>query len=45
MEQAPSAVRRWIAAFVLALLIVVIWRIIDWRMQPPPPPTPAVSLP
>jgi hypothetical protein len=45
MQQATSAFRRWIAAVVVLLLILGIWKIIDWRMQPPPPPTPAVSLP
>jgi hypothetical protein len=45
MQQAPSAFRRWIAAFAVLLLIVLVWKIIDWRMQPPPPPVPAVSLP
>jgi hypothetical protein len=45
MQQAPSAFRRWIAALVVVLLVVLVWKIIDWRMQPPPPPAPAVSLP
>jgi hypothetical protein len=45
MQRAPSAFRRWIAALVVVLLVVLVWKIIDWRMQPPPPLTPAVSLP
>jgi hypothetical protein len=45
MQRKPAAFRRWIAAFVVLVLVLLVWEIIDWRMRPPPPPTPAVSLP
>jgi hypothetical protein len=27
-----------VAAIITALLVLVVWKIIDWRMAPPPPP-------
>ena len=30
--------RKVIAAFLAIVLVVAVWKFIDWRMQPPPPP-------
>jgi hypothetical protein len=27
-----------VAAIITALLVLAVWKIIDWRMAPPPPP-------
>jgi hypothetical protein len=45
MPQPVSAIRRWVAAIVVLLLVLAVWKVIDWRMRPPPPPTPSVALP
>jgi hypothetical protein len=31
-------VRRRIATIVVILVVIAVWKFIDWRMQPPPPP-------
>jgi hypothetical protein len=36
--EAPSHRRRWLAAVAVVLLVLAVWKFIDWRMQPPPPP-------
>jgi hypothetical protein len=33
-----SRARRWIATIVVIVLVIAVWKFIDWRMQPPPPP-------
>jgi hypothetical protein len=33
-----------VAAIITALLVLAVWKFIDWRMTPPPPPN-AVSTP
>jgi hypothetical protein len=45
MQQQPSVARRWVAGLVVLLVVLAVWKVIDWRMRPPPPPTPSVSLP
>jgi len=30
--------RKIIATFVVILVVIAVWKFIDWRMQPPPPP-------
>ncbi len=30
--------RQVVAAIITALLVLVVWKFIDWRMTPPPPP-------
>jgi len=30
--------RQVVAAVITALLVLVVWKFIDWRMTPPPPP-------
>jgi hypothetical protein len=36
----PSRVREIIATLVVVLLVIAVWAIIEYRMQPPPPPHP-----
>jgi len=36
---APVSIRRRIIAFIATvLLVVIVWKVIDYRTQPPPPP-------
>jgi hypothetical protein len=37
----PSNRRRWMAALAVILLVLAVWKFIDYRMQPPPPPAAA----
>jgi hypothetical protein len=30
--------RHWIATIVVIIVVLAVWKFIDWRMQPPPPP-------
>jgi len=30
--------RKIIATFVVILVVIAVWKFIDWRTQPPPPP-------
>ena len=30
--------RKFVATLVVILVIFAVWKFIDWRMQPPPPP-------
>jgi hypothetical protein len=30
--------RFWIATLLTILLVIAVWKIIDYRMRPPPPP-------
>jgi len=30
--------RRAIAALIVILVVLAVWKFINWRMQPPPPP-------
>jgi cytochrome c-type biogenesis protein CcmH/NrfF len=34
-----ATIRLWIATAAVIVLVVVVWKIIDYRMQPPPPPS------
>ncbi len=36
--QNPSGKRLLFAAFIVAVVVGVVWKVIDYRMQPPPPP-------
>jgi hypothetical protein len=36
--------RSIIAAIITALLVLAVWKFIDWRMQPPPPPSRSVEM-
>jgi hypothetical protein len=37
--------RLWIATLVVVLVVVGVWKFIDWRMRPPPPPFPVTAEP
>jgi hypothetical protein len=32
------ALRHWIATFAVILVVIAVWKFIDYRMRPPPPP-------
>jgi hypothetical protein len=36
---AGATIRLWIATAAVIVLVVVVWKIIDYRMRPPPPPS------
>jgi hypothetical protein len=43
VEHRPAAVtssRLWLATAAVIILVVAVWKFIDFRMQPPPPKTP-----
>jgi hypothetical protein len=33
-----STIRFWIATAVVILVVIAVWKFIDYRMRPPPPP-------
>ena len=33
-----STIRLWVATVVTIILVIAVWKFIDFRMQPPPPP-------
>ncbi len=43
-EKRISPLRRWIATALVVLVIVAVWKFIDYRMQPPPPPHPVAPI-
>ena len=43
-EESPTRARMIFATAVVILTVVVVWKVIDYRTQPPtPPPAPAVE--
>jgi hypothetical protein len=32
------AARFWVATVAVILVVIAVWKFIDWRTQPPPPP-------
>lgn len=34
----PSRARMIFATFVVVVTVLTVWKVIDYRMQPPPPP-------
>jgi hypothetical protein len=38
-----ESIRAWVATAVVVLVVIAVWKFIDWRMQPPPPPHPVVA--
>jgi hypothetical protein len=36
------ALRHWIATIAVILIVIAVWKIIDYRMRPPPPPNPVM---
>ena len=41
-EKHISPVRYWIAAIVVILVMIAVWKFVDYRTQPPAPPSVAV---
>jgi hypothetical protein len=35
-----STTRVWIAVAVVLLVVIAVWKFVDYRTQPPPPPNP-----
>ncbi len=33
-----SAIRVWVAVVIVVLVVIGVWKFIDYRTQPPPPP-------
>jgi hypothetical protein len=33
-------IRYWIATAIVILVVIAVWKFIDYRTQPPPPPNP-----
>jgi hypothetical protein len=42
-EKPPTRARVLLAAAFVALIIIGVWKFIDYRTQPPPPPSPPSS--
>jgi len=40
----PSRARKLFATLAVIVTVLIVWKFIDYRMQPPPPPNP-VSVP
>ena len=44
-DQPPvSRLRKVLATGVVVLFVILVWAIIEYRMQPPPPPTPVEAI-
>jgi hypothetical protein len=43
-EKRISPIRRWIATAIVILVVIAVWKFIDYRMQPPPPPNPVAPV-
>jgi len=39
-DNQPSRARMIAAAVGVLLMVLAVWKVIDYRMQPPPPPNP-----
>jgi hypothetical protein len=39
-EKRISPIRRLIATAVVILVVIAVWKFVDYRTQPPPPPNP-----
>jgi hypothetical protein len=35
---APTRARMIVAALIVIAIVTIVWKVIDYRMQPPPPP-------
>jgi len=42
-EKRVSPVRYWIATVVVVLVVLAVWKFVDYRTQPPPPPNPVMT--
>jgi hypothetical protein len=43
-EKRSSPIRRWVATAIVVLVVLAVWKFIDYRTQPPPPPNPVAPL-
>jgi hypothetical protein len=41
----PTRARVVVSIVVTVVFLIAVWKLIDYRMQPPPPPQPAASAP
>ncbi|MEY2525751.1 MAG: hypothetical protein QOE73_522 [Verrucomicrobiota bacterium] len=39
-----SKIRLWVASVLVFLVVAGVWKFIDYRMQPPPPPNPVAPV-
>lgn len=39
----PTRARKILATIVVVLTVLIVWKAIDYRMQPPPPPARAAT--
>jgi hypothetical protein len=39
----PSRARMVVATIIVILVVLAVWKVIDYRMRPPPPPNPIDS--
>ena len=37
-EATPTRARLIVSALVVAIVVAIIWKVIDYRQEPPPPP-------
>jgi len=37
-QPAGGPLRFWVATIAVVLIVIAVWKFIDYRMQPPPPP-------
>ena len=44
-EAPPTRARKVIATIVVIVTVLAVWKVIDYRMQPPPPPNPIGATP
>jgi hypothetical protein len=38
-----STIRFWLATAAVILIVIAVWKFIDYRMRPPPPPNKVVT--
>jgi len=38
-----STARLWIATAVVILIVIAVWKFVDYRMRPPPPPNKIIT--
>jgi len=40
-----QSTRLWLATVTVVIVVIAVWKFIDYRMQPPPPPPHKVAAP
>ena len=38
VSSAPTRARMIVAGLIVIAIVAIVWKVIDYRMQPPPPP-------